>query len=190
MKFEIRKFTISYSKIRAKNNRKIKNDLENKLKDFDNDLSNHNKLQKYSKFKSELEEIHEKFVEGAKIRSKCTCYEEGEKPRQFFLNLQKKESSKGGKFENSLLATNKSWIKIQNEVQHFYRNLFKSNCTKSYDDCKKFLDKITTPVLTSEKANICEGDLVESELFKSLSSMQDCKSPGNDRLTKRFYEYF
>ena len=32
MKFDIRKFTISYSKIRAKNNRKIKNDLENKSK--------------------------------------------------------------------------------------------------------------------------------------------------------------
>ena len=80
--------------------------------------------------------------------------------------------------------------KIQNELQLFYRNLFKSNCTKSYDDCKKFLDKIITPVLTSEKVNSFEGDLVESELFKSLSSMQDCKSPGNDGLAKEFYEYF
>ena len=26
-------------------------------------------------------------------------------------------------------------------------------------------------------------------MFKSLSSIQDCKSPGNDRLTKEFYEY-
>ena len=29
------------------------------------------------------------------------------------------------------------------------RNIFKSNCTN--DDWKKFLDNITTPVLTSEK---------------------------------------
>ena len=29
-----------------------------------------------------------------------------------------------------------------------------------------------------------------SELFKSLSSIQDSKSPGNDGLTKEFYEYF
>ena len=48
-----------------------------------------------------------------------------------------------------------------------------------------FLDKITTAVLTSEKANICEGVLVESELFKSISYMQDCKSLGNE-----FYKYF
>ena len=80
--------------------------------------------------------------------------------------------------------------KIQNEPKIFYKNLFKSSCTKSYDDCKKFLDKVKIPVLTSEKANVCDGDLVESELSKSLSSMQDCKSPGSDRLAKEFYEYF
>ena len=44
MKFEIRKFTISYSKISAKDNRKIKHDLENKLKDLENDLNNYDKL--------------------------------------------------------------------------------------------------------------------------------------------------
>ena len=54
-----------------------------------------------------------------------------------------------------------------NELQLFYKNLFKSNCTKSYNDCIKFLDNIITPVLTSGKANIREGNLVESELFKS-----------------------
>ena len=64
MKF--RKFTISYSKIRAKNNRKIKNDLENKLKDLENDLNNYDKLQKYNKIKFELEEIYEKSVKGTK----------------------------------------------------------------------------------------------------------------------------
>ena len=69
MKFEIQKFTISYSKIRAKNNRKMKNDRQNKLKDLENDLNNYNKLQKYNKIKSELEEIYEKFVEGAKVRN-------------------------------------------------------------------------------------------------------------------------
>ena len=68
MKFEIRKFTISYSKIRSKNNRKIKDDLENKLKDLEIDLNNYDKLQKYNKIKSKLEEIFKKFVEGAKVR--------------------------------------------------------------------------------------------------------------------------
>ena len=74
MKFQIRKFTISYTKIRAKNNRRIKNDLENKWKDLKNDLNNYDQLQKYNEIKSELEKIYEKFVEGAKLRSKCTWY--------------------------------------------------------------------------------------------------------------------
>ena len=56
MKFQIQKFTMSCSKIRAKNNRKTKIDLENKLKDLENDLNNYDKLQKYNKIKSELEE--------------------------------------------------------------------------------------------------------------------------------------
>ena len=55
MKLEIRKSTILYSKIRARNNRKIKIDLENKSKDLENDLNNYDKLQKHNKIKSELE---------------------------------------------------------------------------------------------------------------------------------------
>ena len=164
MKFQIRKFTISYSKIRAKNNRRIKKDLENKLKDLENDLNNCDQLQKYNEIKPELEKIYEKFGEGAKVRSKCTWYEEGEKSKKFFLNLEKKIALQGQILK--LIIGNQGIMdqnKIQNELQLFYRNLFKSNCTKSYDDCKKFLDKIKTPVLTSEKANICGGDLVESQ---------------------------
>ena len=57
--------------------------------------------------------------------------------------------------------------KIQNKLQLFYRNLFKSNCIKSYDDCIKFLDNIIAPVSGSEKTNICKKNLVENELFKS-----------------------
>ena len=75
MKCEIQNFRISYSKIRAENNRNIKNDLENKLKDLENDLNNYHKLQKYNKIKSKLEKIYEKFVECKKVRSKFTWYE-------------------------------------------------------------------------------------------------------------------
>ena len=45
---------ISYSKICAKNNRRIKKNL----KDFENNLNNYNKLQKYNKIKSELDKIY------------------------------------------------------------------------------------------------------------------------------------
>ena len=103
----------------------MKNDLENKLKDLEDNLSNHDKLQKYNKIKSELEEIYEKFVEGAKVRSKCTWYEEGEKFTKFFLNLEKKRALQGQ--IRKLIIGNQEVIdqnKIQNELQLFYINLF------------------------------------------------------------------
>ena len=55
IKFQIRELTISYSKIRAKNNRRIKNDLEKKLKYLEHNLNNYDQLQKYNEIKSELE---------------------------------------------------------------------------------------------------------------------------------------
>ena len=55
IKFQIRKLTISYSKIRAKNNRRIKNDPEKKLKYLEHNLNNYDQLQKYNEIKSELE---------------------------------------------------------------------------------------------------------------------------------------
>ena len=51
--------------------------------------------------------------------------------------------------------------KVQKKPQFVYKHVFKCNCAKSFNDCKKVLDKITIPLLTSKKANICEADLVE-----------------------------
>ena len=127
MKCEIQNFRISYSKIRAENNRNIKNDLENKLKDLENDLNNYDKLQKYNKIKSKLEKIYEKFVECKKVRSKFTWYEQGEKSTKVFLNLQKKRALQ--EQIRKLIIGNQKIMdqnKIQNERQ-LYRNVLEIN---------------------------------------------------------------
>ena len=56
--------------------------------------------------------------------------------------------------------------------------------------CESFLNEVFVPKLNYEDAIICEGDLNELELLKALKSMQNNKSPGNDGLTKEFYETF
>ena len=38
--------------------------------------------------------------------------------------------------------------------------------------------------------NLCENDLTEDEILISLKRMQNNKTPGNDGLTKGFYETF
>ena len=185
---EVRDLKI-YDITRAQNNRKVKNNLGNKSKDLENDLNNHDKIQKYDKIKSELEEIHEKFVEGAKVRNTCTWYEEGEKFAKLFLNLENKRPLQG---QIRKLNIGKQLVmgqnEIQNELQLFYRSLFKYNCTKSYDEYNKFLDKITTQVLSSEKANICEGNLVESKLFKSFSFYARLQIPWKWRALRIFLD--
>ena len=38
-----------------------------------------------------------------------------------------------------------------------------------------------------EQKKVCEGELTEKEIYESLISMENNKSPGNDGLTKEFY---
>ena len=53
-----------------------------------------------------------------------------------------------------------------------------------------FLETVSLPSLTGEQTNICEGPLKVEELLKSLTNMENNKSPGNDGLTKEFYVTF
>ena len=44
--------------------------------------------------------------------------------------------------------------------------------------------------LTNEQALECEGIISETELLKALKSMSNDKCPGNDGITKEFFEFF
>ena len=54
----------------------------------------------------------------------------------------------------------------------------------------KFLCGITTQSLNNDRINLCEKDLSETDLYNAMENMQNNKSPGNDGLTKEFYEGF
>ena len=41
-----------------------------------------------------------------------------------------------------------------------------------------------------EQSQTCEGHITEFELLNALKSMPNNRSPGNDGLTKEFYETF
>ena len=57
-------------------------------------------------------------------------------------------------------------------------------------DINPYLSQINIPILTEEQSQTCEGPATESELLNALKSMPNNKSPGNDGLTKEFYETF
>ena len=60
----------------------------------------------------------------------------------------------------------------------------------SEDSISNFLNYITIPSLTTEQSQSCEGNLTEKEIYNSLISFKNNKSPGNEGLTKEFYYTF
>ena len=71
LKYEIRRFTISYCKPRNRKDAAERKYLESKLKNLENVPDNYDNLESNHKIKNNIEEIYEKKAEGARIRSKC-----------------------------------------------------------------------------------------------------------------------
>ena len=191
LKYEIQKFTIRFSKNLLKEVTKETQSLKEKVKHFESSVTNyHNDLQ-YIEYKERLNTIYSKKVNGKQIRSKCYWCESGGKSTKFFLNLEKSRSSQGvvrSILKNKIEVKNQS--EINNELYKFYKNLFKENLNTSKDAIFSFLENINLPTLTNEQALECEGIISETELLKALKSIKNDKSPGNDGITKEFYEFF
>ena len=92
LKYEIRKFSIEFSKLQAQNTKKEKMFLENKLKKLENNTNCMENLE-YIDCRNKLDKIYEQKINGIRIRSKCDWYEYGEKSSKFFLNLEKTRST-------------------------------------------------------------------------------------------------
>ena len=192
IKYEVRKFTIHYSKEKAKKQRKLKQELETRLLYIDSNIQNKNDHVDYIKYKTELEHIYDNIAEGIRIRSKCNWYEYGEKSSKYFLSLEKRNAKKS--IITKLLVSEDKEIdcpmKITKEIKQFYQTLFKNSIHKTENECLQFLQCVSTTKLTENESDSCEDDLTEKELYEALTSMSKEKSPGNDGLTKEYYVTF
>ena len=72
-------------------------------------------MESYHNIKDKIEEIYQKKAEGARIRSKCLWYEEGEKSSKFFLKLEK---SRGIQSQTRKRVVNNQEITDQNKIQN------------------------------------------------------------------------
>ena len=79
---------------------------------------------------------------------------------------------------------------ILNKIRNFCESLFKKCDSKLPSQINDFLDKVQLPKLNITEINECDDELSEKELYISLMSMQNNKSPGNDGLTKEFFVTF
>ena len=126
LKYEIRKFTINFSKKLVKEENKNRNFLEKELKKLEKNLNNFQTNEYYLECKQKLQNIYTKKVNGIRIRSKCNWYENGEKSTKFFLNLEKYRATQGCL---RTIIENKKELndsqQINDALYNFYLTLFK-----------------------------------------------------------------
>ena len=80
--------------------------------------------------------------------------------------------------------------RMNQELFDFYKGLFSENLNVSKNEIMQFLNLVSIPQLTEDQSKDCEFILSEKDLLLVLKSMPNNKSPGNDGLTKEFYEVF
>ena len=79
---------------------------------------------------------------------------------------------------------------ILEHIREFSETLFKTRVQKTRIEMENFFSDVDIPKLSENQKKLCEKNLTWKYLYNSLKSMQSDKSPGNDGLTREFYETF
>ena len=149
LKYNIRKYTINFSKKLAKSTNKKIVDLETKLKHFEKHFENY---VDYKVCKQQLDAIYKEKAKGIKIRSKCNWYELGEKSAKFFLNMNKHREIQ---IQIHSVLVNQDEITDQDEINKqilsFYQSLFSRKVQNQTDKMEAYLELIRLPKLTNVK---------------------------------------
>ena len=191
IKFEIKQFSITFFKKLSKSLNAEREILERELNDSEKSGSSYFDNEDYLACKTKLDKIYDKKAEGLRIRSKCDWYEKGEKSTKFFLNLEKRHAIQN---QVKSLVVNDEVVKEQTDINKnlyaFYQKLFSKNNDISRQKVLQFLQDKNLPKLNDDQCALCEKDITEEEVKHELNKMEINKSPGNDGLTKEFYEAF
>ena len=76
------------------------------------------------------------------------------------------------------------YIKINFTIFDFYPNLFQAKLRTNSKSLNKFSNKISIPFLSETEKQLCEEELKEKDIYESMVSFDNIKSPGNDGLTR------
>ena len=79
---------------------------------------------------------------------------------------------------------------INKNLHSFYQNLFSKNNDISWQKVLPYLQDKNLPKLNDDQCALWKKGITEEEVKHELNKMEINKSPGNDGLTKEFYETF
>ena len=195
IKYEIRKFTISYSSKKKRDETLELETLHLRLDELEKQLGNspnNNILNEYNEYKSRINEIEDHRAQGSIIRSKIDWLEKGEKSTKFFFGIEKsnyiKKHIRKLELSSGVIMTDQK--NILKQTANYYENLYTSR-----ENCNEFStfrieDIKNIPKLNETQQGLCDSKITLNECYEVLNTFKNNKSPGNDGLTKEFYVKF
>ena len=193
LKYEVRKFSMQYSKEKKQNSRNREAEIEAQLKILEEDIDkspNPVLERELVDLKVELEQIDNHKAQAMIIQSRAQWHEKGEKSTAYFFGLQKRNYIK--KNASKLLTPQGTEVtnpkKILEMQREFYKNLYSTYPVDLEELALFSMDNI--PKLSVNEQMQCEGEITEAEAKKTLDTFESNKSPGNDGIPSEFYEKF
>jgi len=180
VKGKAREYSRKVSIARMKGERKEKQELLASINDSDP------RSDEYTALKERLDRILRAEGERWIFRSKMKWVEENESSTKFFFMRVKANRDKSN--ISSLIVGEEEVTdppEVQEKIQEYYKNLLKS---APHTLNNSWLQEL--PVLSPESQGKLEKEVTLNELERSLFSMKQGKSPGNDGLTVGFLRTF
>jgi exonuclease III len=197
LKMRIRRESVMYSKIRAKNIRKNVDNLKEEFQKLDillTDTSTATKdnIDRHKEVMKELDTYENKRIQGAVIRARATWVEEGEKSSKYFLNLEKHNQELKSIRSIKNPTTNDTYVTTKDIMDHivtYYQKLYDNDINVNIDqkDHGAFAPDSSIGI---ENNLLLESPITEKEIFKAINELPLDKSPGIDGLTTNFYKKF
>ena len=189
IKFEIRKFTIEYSKRRSETNERQKR-LERQLCELERNLTTETRVSKYNEVKQELKQIDDEQINGHIIRSKVRWHEEGERSTKNFWGLEKaravKKTFTETKLKDERITTDPEEI-LNAQAEFLQKKLYSSKLQDNPTTYNFFEHTVT---LNDVDRDYCDGAITIKECGEALHTFKNDKSPSNDGITSEFYKHF
>jgi hypothetical protein len=149
-------------------------------------------LQNWKSHKDELEACRSEKLKGNILRAKVNWLDSGEKPSNYFLNLENQNYT--SKLIPKIITDSGQEIvdqtQILDEQRKFYKGLYSEKDTLTREEIRTELKDLPHPKLNEDTASSLEGDITIKELSVALKSMKNGKSPGIDGFTTEFFKIF
>lgn len=192
----IRGMTIKYSSEKKKRTTEVELKLEKDIESLESEINanfnnvDEQKLQDLSTKKEQLTNIRKEKIDGVMLRSKCRYQDLGEKPSNYFFNLENRNFT--SKVINKLVEDGIEYTDtkdILNCQKQFYCNLYKESECLNDVEIENIVGENESK-LSDHDSEKLEGEITHNELGETLKNRKNGKSPGQDGFTVEFLKFF